>query len=81
MKNFIEKNWVLIAFIITALIDQQQGVLESIIDEKWIISLIRLVGSIILAKNWNVNPSYKPVLKSASVIEKEKGAIIPNRPL
>jgi hypothetical protein len=53
MKAFFEKHWAVIVFIITALIDTNQGFLESIFQEQWQVVLVRLVGSLILAYKWN----------------------------
>ena len=57
MEAFFQKHWAVIVFIITALIDTNQGFLESIFDEQWQVVLVRLVGSLILAYKWN--PSIK----------------------
>lgn len=59
MKTFFQKHWAVIVFIITALIDTNQGFLESIFDEQWQIVLVRLVGSLVLAYKWNPAPSVK----------------------
>ena len=53
MKAFFEKHWAVIVFIITALIDTNQGFLESVFDEQWQVVLVRLVGSLLLAYQWN----------------------------
>lgn len=59
MKAFFEKHWAVIVFIITALIDTNQGFLESIFSEQWQVVLVRLVGSLALAYKWNPAPSVK----------------------
>lgn len=67
MKNFLIKHWAAIVFILTALIDQQQGFLESVFTEQWIIILIRVSGALILSWKWN--PAFNDnVVKSASAI-------------
>lgn len=53
MRTFIKKHWAVIIFIITALIDTNQGFLESLFDKQWQIVLIRIIGSLILAYKWN----------------------------
>ena len=47
------KHWAVIAFIITTLIDVNQGFLESVFNEEWAIVLVRILGSLILAYKWN----------------------------
>lgn len=59
MKSFFEKHWAVIVFIVTALIDTNQGFLESVFSEQWQVVLVRLVGSLLLAYKWNPNPSIK----------------------
>lgn len=59
MKTFFQKHWAVIVFIITALIDTNQGFLESIFSEQWQVVLVRLVGSLALAYKWNPAPSLK----------------------
>lgn len=58
MNSFFQKHWAVIVFVITALIDVNQGFLESIFHEQWQIVLVRLLGSLVLAYKWN------PTLKS-----------------
>ena len=53
VQNFLMKHWAVIVFIITALIDVNQGFLESILKEQWQVVLVRLLGSLILAYKWN----------------------------
>ena len=57
-SSFFQKHWAVIVFVITALIDVNQGFLESIFNEQWQIVLVRLLGSLVLAYKWN------PALKS-----------------
>jgi hypothetical protein len=53
MNSFFQKHWAVIVFVITALIDVNQGFLESIFHEQWQIVLVRLLGSLVLAYKWN----------------------------
>lgn len=55
MKNFFEKHWVLIAFIVTTVIDTTTGFLESLELNAKIIAIIRFLGAIILAYKTQYN--------------------------
>ena len=73
IKSFLRKHWAVIVFVLTALIDQSQGFLESLFTEQWIIVLIRIVGSLILAYKW------VPVNSKLNV-SASGGAVRPSKP-
>jgi hypothetical protein len=77
MKTFFQKHWAVIVFVITALIDTNQGFLESIFDEQWQIVLVRLVGSLLLAYKWNPALIVK---KDVNAFDEENNITDPIRP-
>ena len=80
MKKLLKENWAVIVFIITALIDTNQGFLESILSEQWQVVVVRVLGSLILAYKWN--PIQYSKTNSTSLSDKDGGgAIIPNKGL
>lgn len=81
MEKFFMKHWAVITFILTALIDVNQGFLESLLPEQWQVVLVRILGSLILAYQWNPKTPKKVISVSASDKKKGGGAIIPNKGL
>ena len=85
MKNFIKNNLALIIWVVTVVIDKKYGLAEAIFSKDWQISLFEIAGTLILSYKWNPIQLNNTLLKSISAVEKtkqkDKGAIIPNRPL
>lgn len=53
MKTFLKRNWYLITFAITVILDTQNDFLTKLIGNEKIILLIRFIGMIILAYKFN----------------------------
>jgi hypothetical protein len=57
MKNLIKKNWVLIGWIATFLIDQETGFVEKLVKDEYWRNFIYGVGALLglVAYFWNSN--------------------------
>jgi hypothetical protein len=53
MKTFLKKNWYLITFAFTVLLDMQNDFLHTFVKNEKIIYLIRFIGMIVLAYKFN----------------------------
>lgn len=73
MKTFIKKNWALIGWVFSIVIDQQFQIVEMLFHNPELVKLTYGIGSIILAKFWNTN---KNIDSSAAY---NKGAVTPDK--
>jgi hypothetical protein len=55
MKKAIKKNWVLIGWIATFLIDQETGFVEKLVKDEYWRNFIYGVGALVVAYFWNSN--------------------------
>lgn len=55
MKKLIKKNWVLIGWITTFLIDQKTGFVEKLVSDEYWRNFIYGVGTLVVAYFWNSN--------------------------
>lgn len=76
IKNFIQKNWVLIGFVITTAIDTSTGFLESLELDGKVIAIIRFLGAIILA----YKTQYNFGIESKSISLDNTDPVRPERP-
>lgn len=53
MKNFLEKHWAVIVWVLTVVIDKEYGLAETIFSEAWQISLFQILGTLALSYKWN----------------------------
>lgn len=65
MKQFLEKHWAVIVWVLTVVIDQQYGLAAAIFDKAWQISLFQIVGTLLLSYKWN--PAIEQSLPKLSV--------------
>jgi hypothetical protein len=55
MKKLIKKNWVLIGWIATFLINQETGFVEKLVTDEYWRNFIYGVGTLVVAYFWNSN--------------------------
>lgn len=76
IKNFLQKNWVLVAFLITTIVDTSTGFLESLELDGKLIAIIRFLGAIILAYktqyNFGIKSSSLSLLDNSDPVNPER---------
>ena len=72
MKKVLKENWSVIVWVITVALDEKYGLAEAIFNKSWQISLFQILGSLILAYQWN---------PKTNRTKDGGGAIIPNKGL
>ena len=80
IRNFIQKHWVLIGFVITTAIDTATGFLESLELDGKLIAIIRFLGAIILAYKTQYNFGVETKSISLSVADDNTDPVRPERP-
>jgi hypothetical protein len=73
MKNFLNKHWAVIIWILTVALDEKYGLAEAIFSKAWQISLFQILGSLLLAYKWS------PVSNKLNIVASE-GAVRPRKP-
>lgn len=66
MKNFLEKHWAVIIWVLTVALDEKYGLAEAMFSKAWQISLFQIFGTLALAYKWN--PSEKAPLLNLSAL-------------